>query len=300
MEKGTVMLKKVLPLMVVVVALALPGCETLGGGETIPRQTVVPVPTGQIYAPATGLVRPLAEGRTRVTTVTKVAIFPFADYSHQQSFLQPLLWGGNREVTEAIADRFIAHGVTVALQEDVDGVLVAEGIIQPATSQYTDVQSTLQDEFRRRAAAASTPEFELARGLHDQVMQDELEKIIRNLDYVRGMSLQLTQAGEPHLQGVVMALSREKIIELGRMLEVDLIIRGRILEYGLKPSPSQSSVVQLRVYAQDAKTGELVWSNRGEIEVDPEGAGGKDPKARLKRATRDLVHALMADFFGGR
>ncbi|MBI3328801.1 MAG: hypothetical protein HYZ81_19115 [Nitrospinae bacterium] len=297
------MRKKVLPLMVVIVGLAMMGCESMMWMEPLTQQTIRLVPTGQTYVPATGLVRPLATGRMQVTTVTKVAIFPFADYSHQQSFLQPLLWGGNHRITEAIADRFIAHGITVALQEDVDGLLVAEGIMRPGASQYVEMQNALREEYRRRGSEAGTPEFELARGLHDQVMQEEVQKIVRNLDYVREASFQLTQPGEPHLQGVMTVLSREKLIELGRMLDVDLIIRGRILEYGLKAPPSKSSVVQVRMYAQDARTGEVVWSNRGEIEVEPQPAFGRrveDLKTLLDRATRELANALMADFFGER
>ncbi len=82
-----------------------------------------------------------------------------------------------------------------------------------------------------------------------------------------------------------------------------LIIRGRILEYGLKPSRPAASVVQMRLYAQDAKTGELIWSNRAEVEVAMDRHGWRDEndlKALFDRATRELIDALMADFFGER
>jgi len=57
-----------------------------------------------------------------------------------------------------------------------------------------------------------------------------------------------------------------------------------------------SSVVQLRVYAQDAKSGELFWSNRGEFEV----TRSADHRVLFDRAAREVIDALMLDFFGER
>ena len=92
------------------------------------------------------------------------------------------------------------------------------------------------------------------------------------------------------------AWAKEKIIELGRLLDVDLIVRGRIIEFGYNPVRPTSSVVQLRIYAQDAKSGDLFWSNRGEFEV----ARSADHRMLFNRAAGDLIDALMRDFFGER
>jgi hypothetical protein len=98
-------------------------------------------------------------------------------------------------------------------------------------------------------------------------------------------------------------IPREKIVELGRMLDVDLIIRGRILQTGFNPVRPTTSVMQIRVYAQETKTGELFWSNRGEFEVtQTTGFGYRDAdyKALFDRTSSEVIDALMADFFGER
>jgi hypothetical protein len=212
-------------------------------------------------------------------------------------------WRGNRRLGEAIADRFIAHGIAVALQEDVDGLLLDEGIIRPITGQYAEMQGSLLEQLRGRTSRVETPEYELAWGLHDETMRDELEKVIRYQDYFREVSLPATDPSEPQQQGVATMLSEAKIIELGKVLDVDLIVRGRILQYGLKRSPGPLSVVQMRLYVQNAITGELIWSNRGEIEVEAQSglaSQGKDLQAIVDQATQALVNTLMADFFGAR
>ena len=52
--------------------------------------------------------------------VSKVAVFPFSDYSHQQAALRADLWGGNVKILEEVTDYLIAHGVQVVVQEDVN------------------------------------------------------------------------------------------------------------------------------------------------------------------------------------
>jgi len=248
-----------------------------------------------------GFVRPSVDGAAGYTPVRKVAIFPLADYSQQQSFIQPPMWGGNHRLTEAIADRFIAHGIIVAPQEDVDGFLLAEGIIRPMMAQHARVQRALLQHMRERTSRVETPEYELAWGLHDEPMRDELEKVIKFQDYFLDASLQMTETEEPQLQGVTTALPAAKLAELGNALDVDLIVRGRILEYGLTRTPTTASVVQIRLYAQDARTGELIWSNRGEVRVERRWSLTRkaDPKTLFDQATQALVNALMADLFGG-
>src|SRR5919108_3539442 len=110
--------------------LALMGFIDLAAGHhPTAHITVRPVNTGQTYVPSLRLFRTPIAGRVQFTTVYRVAIFPFADYSHQQSFIRPLEWGGNRTIIETLTDRFIAHGIAVALQEDLEALLVANGIM---------------------------------------------------------------------------------------------------------------------------------------------------------------------------
>src|SRR4051794_2531064 len=78
--------------------------------------TVPPVNTGQTYVPSLRLFRTPIAGRVQFATVYRVAIFPFADYSHQQPFVQALEWGGNRTIIETLTDHFITRGIGVAMQ----------------------------------------------------------------------------------------------------------------------------------------------------------------------------------------
>jgi hypothetical protein len=265
--------------------------------------TVHPVNTGQTYVPSLRLFRTPIAGRVQFATVYRVAIFPFADYSHQQPFVEALEWGGNRTIIETLTDHFITHGIGVALQDDLNALLVADGILHPPRSALPGSGMSPQDQFAQRASVPNTPEYELIWGMHDSVTREELYSAILSQDYFRIGSLSIHPTSEPYLQGVTEGVPKDQIIEIGRVLDVDLIIRGRILESGFNPTNPQSSVVQIRIYAQDAKNGELFWSNRCEFEVRPSPgwfSPAPDPRALYDRAVRDVIKALMADFFGER
>jgi hypothetical protein len=265
--------------------------------------TVRPVNTGQTYVPSLRLFRTPIAGRVQMATVYRVAIFPFADYSHQQPFIQALEWGGNRTIIEALTDHFIAHGIGVALQDDLNALLVADGILHPPRNALPSSGMSPQDQFAERASISDTPEYELIWGMHDSVTREELYSAIRSQDYFRIGGLSIHPVSEPYLQGVTEGVPKEQILEIGRALDVDLIIRGRILESGFNPTNPPSSVVQIRIYAQDAKSGDLFWSNRCEFEVRPSSgwfSPTPDPRALYDRAVRDVIKALMADFFGER
>lgn len=265
------------------------------------QHTVVPVHTGQTYVPSLRLFRTPLAGRVPSITVHKVAVFPFADYTHQQSFIRPLEWGANRTIIESLTDRFLGHGIAVVLQEDVEGRLVADGLLRPPGGSAADGPTPMA-QFHQRAMIANTPEFELVAGLHDDVMRHEIMSVVRASDYLQAGAM-MPAAGEPFQQGITSGILRETLIDLGRLLDVDLILRGRILEYGVKFARPDTAVVQLRVYAQDARTGELFWSNRAEVEVRDRSASRWSPpdlKPLFDHATREAVEALMADFFGER
>jgi hypothetical protein len=75
------------------------------------------------------------------------------------------------------------------------------------------------------------------------------------------------------------------------------------LEAGFNPARPVTSVMQIRIFAQETKTGELFWSNRSEFEVTHRSgifSPSADQKALFDRATREVIDALMADFFGER
>jgi hypothetical protein len=295
--------KKVVALMIALMTFTLAARYAMAGGDIRLQTTVLPLNTGQTYVPSLRLFRTPVGGRVQFATVYRVAIFPFADYSHQQPFVEALEWGGNRTIIETLTDHFITHGIGVALQDDLNALLVAQGILHPPRSALPSSGISPQEQFAQQASIPNTPEYELIWGMHDSVTREELYSAVRSQDYFRIGGLSIHPVSEPYLQGVTEGVPKDQIIEIGRVLDVDLIIRGRILESGFMPSDPRSSVVQIRIYAQDAKSGELFWSNRAEFEVRPSGrwfSPAPDPKALYERAVREVINVLMADFFGER
>jgi hypothetical protein len=157
---------------------------------------------------------------------------------------------------------------------------------------------------------------------------------------------------EPLVNGVTASLSKEKIIDLGRKLGVDLIVRGRIIDagtldkttspafsnqgvipfmvspiknfllgkgekplslgyaekekyelglldsYSLKPQPTgrKMSVLQVRVYLQDARTGELIWTGRAEASYNPD-VFKRYYKGMFDKVSKQAAVSLGGDLF---
>jgi len=309
-----------------------------------------------------------------------VALFPFADYSHQQEFLSTEIWGGNIKIIEEITDHLVAHGIAVAIQEDVNTLLVDNDVIRPIANQYLLYGTSADDKAKFRTKVVGTPEYDLVNVEHSEDMKEEIINVIRD-------EIALEKAEKPPiqttiLQGATVGLSREMIKQLGEELGVDLIIRGRIIEYGFKGidtynplkrgflpvliepmkdvlmgaaepkkyesdledvdfsrlgegtgflfgqkteddlegtwdlmmehsfgtlsnlhprKQSVSSIVQIRMYAQDARTGDVLWSNRAETEYVPTTSlsfDKKHPKTMFDINIKRCVKLLMDDLFG--
>jgi flagellar motor protein MotB len=311
--------------------------------------------------------------------VSKVAVFPFADYSHQQDALQSELWGGNIKILEEVTDYFVAKGITVAIQEDVNSLLVDNEIIKPLASQNLSYGTGGDDNRAVRSKVIGTPEYDLVNVEHSEDMRQEIINVIK-----ADMALEYAETPPvktPILQGASVGLSKEMVQYLGDELEADLIIRGRIIEYGLKsvdtynplkrgflpvlyepvkdalfgaPSGKEyeagldpvdysqlgqglgfllgqktqddvvgtwdwlmdtsfgtianlyprkkqvSSIVQIRMYAQDVKTGDVIWSNRVETEYTPrsnQAFNSKHLKTMFDKNIERGIAVLMDDMF---
>lgn len=355
------------------------------------KETISPAPTPNVIYSA-------CPNPVRVPCIRKVAIFPFADYSQQQDFMEANAWGGNIRIQEEIADQLTAHGISVAVQEDVNTLLVDYSLIRPIKDNYL-IYGTIQEE--DESGKLGTPQHELANYEHSLTMQEELRNVI-NFQTKR----QRAHSSTPAIQGVTIGLSKDIVMELGQALGVDMIIRGRILEYGYKdvgtlnpfyrgfvpvlldgfkdtlfgttgaygyesdlegiediligsgigygigsqitnstshsrtslssgiitrPVTSEysnknnyavegagigafsgwmasqrpkkakrSAVVQVRIYAQDVRTGDVLWSNRSEIEYTPcsyFAFSDTHPKVMFDKAVKQGVKVLMDNFF---
>jgi hypothetical protein len=274
----------------------------------------------------------------KLSNIKEVAIFPLADYSYKQDFINPWFWGMNTKITEEMTDAFNREGLNVAIQDDVNGLLVQEGIINPERKLFTSTSNNAEILKEMRFAGASASFRRMALQIVGNDASDEDRKPITT---------------EPVLQGVTKGLSKDEIIDLGKKLGVDAIIRGRILESGTKstvgsltllregissnlfvnsndydysldqytlrvpppvvdtptsifdgaagflrfllPSAKKSSVLQIRLYLQDAKTGEILWSNRAEVEYYP--LYTRDYKATFDLLVKQSVQELMQDLF---
>ena len=189
------------------------------------KDTVVPAENSALRYSAT-------ENRLAIEGVREVALFPFADYSHQQDALHAKLWGGNIKILEEITDHFIKNGILVAVQEDVNTVLVDNNVIQPLANQQLIYGSDGDEKTKFRTKVIGTPEYDLINVEHTDDMKVEIINVIKS-----AMALEKAEkppVQTPILQGATVGLSREMIARLGEELGVDLIVRGRIIEYGLK------------------------------------------------------------------
>lgn len=190
--------------------------------------------------------------------IKKVAIFPFADYSFQQNSSNPLVWGANRKIIEDLTDEFITRGIVVAVQEDTEGLLFSEDIIKPVdTQEMAQALERVKNELSEKEEAEASvsiisPEYELSRQ-HSGEMLSEIGKLTRNKskptkeqarEYMvaRIFKIMSLYPQEPAFQGVTTALSKEKIMELGKRLGVDAIVRGRIIEAGTIDKTNESGV----------------------------------------------------------
>lgn len=268
-----------------------------------------------------------AENTVQIKGIRRAAILPFADYSAQQEPIAYREWGGNIKIMEEIIDQLTTHGITVVIQEDINSLLVDNEIIKPIDEEYL-IYGTLEENSSIENNIG-TPEYELENYEHSEAMMDELKKIAQN-----NKSNKNPQS--PKLQGATVGLSKDKIIEIGEILGADIIFRGRIIEYGYKDietnsfsdrgifpmiaqflknifvgpakdydkddskNTKRSAVVQIRIYAQDTSTGDMVWTNRAEIEYTPKSKyayDSKHPKVMFDKAVKKGIDELMGSFF---
>lgn len=310
-----------------------------------------------------------ADTESQKIKIKKIAIFPFADYSYDQEFIKPLLWGLNSRILEDLTDEFIKRGIMVTVQEDTQGLLISEGIISPFDRSELNeslymIREELKKEGRKKTYSDLSLEKELQRKDYSKEMICEIEKSIENInpqeqdvneeELILSRLLTMLSLGRRGTTagGVTVGLSREKIIDLGRKLDVDVIVRGRLIEagtlektggpafsnqgvipfflgpvkdfligrqdkggaigyarkkeyekdlvdtYSVKhyPTGKKSSVIQVRIYLQDARNGEIIWSGRAEATCEP-GIFKEYHKELFDSVSKKVCSALAEDLF---
>ncbi len=141
-----------------------------------------------------------AEGRVNMG-IGKVALLPFSDHSHQTSFGDALTWGGNEKIIDHIKDYFNGRDIVVLPQKDIERLLIRKGIIK---------------YFRDTGNAAS------------------FAWNVINVKYSSMIIKQFMQSLASRGGGTV-NLSKKEIVNLGKKLGADAVVRGIILEKKRKP-----------------------------------------------------------------
>jgi hypothetical protein len=251
-------------LVIGILALFLGGC---GHGQVVVETLNVP---GGPTASAAG------NGKS-------IVILPFADYS------QGNLGSAQRRnmlITESLTDRLIVNGFGLPVQEDVFDYLIKANVINVATSSLAveltnDWSEIMKDQLRyymnqvENEAGQNSGNSFGTHGLDSQM----IAKIGRqfNADYViRGRILEFKTR-----QGTSWAPSRRGFLPVvfestGRSVfgyvssdTYDESNNTNILTHGEGPVDGQGTV-QMRMWVQETATGNVVWSNRIQVQVSPE------------------------------
>ena len=152
--------------VIIIPAFLFTGC----GGSI--RQTISPSPTPNVqFMPAANSVK--------IAGVRRVCVFPFADYSQQQSFLGTEEWGGNIKIVEEITDQLVSHGLSVAVQEDVNSILADCEVIRPLKKKMLLYGTT--GEVRDESDQPGSIEYEMKHVSHDTDIRDEMKQLMKIL-----------------------------------------------------------------------------------------------------------------------
>ncbi len=308
----------------------------MGCGDTVVETLYVPNP-----------INPNAPGKGQT-----IVILPFADYTNADSIAGA--YRRNLSVTEAITDRLVANGFSLAIQEDVFGYLVKEEIVSIVPYDENST-SSLSDELNNEWS---------------ELMKNQLRH------YIQG---QKTQSGNTVSESPgTHALNQNAVAKMGRTFNADYIVRGRLLEFktreestwvpwkkGLLPftlglssqtlngfarsdtydewghmllpgtlgavigynsdtlgfnnnvggavfwgavgaglghmakngGQVDQAVVQMRIWVQEAATGNLVWTNRIDVKVSPESVyADRQYDALFDKAIHKGVNTLIDNF----
>ena len=131
----------------------------------------------------------------------KVAVLPFSDHSHQSSFSDALMWGGTQKIIGHIGSYFKRKDIVVLPQKTVEKLLLRRGIIK----------------YLKNADRAASFAWNVVHSMYGPLIIREFMKSIAK----KG--------------GGTVNLSDKTVINLGKNLGVDTVLRGVILEKKARP-----------------------------------------------------------------
>jgi len=257
--------------------------------------------------------------RTMVGQGSTAVILPFADYTHANNIESA--FRRNMFVNECVIDHFVRLGFHLPVQEDIFQYLTQQHIINVAAYNPEKTKSleyemdkewspvmkeTLQGyiDYAQRTDVSGEGDDAVTHGLTGQ----EIVKIGRHFsaDYiVRGRIIQykdrLDPSGAIWKKGVLpFFVGGSKRILLGQAMpesydSMDTMPSDwqSLLSIGDVPQ----AVVQVRIWVQDAYSGNVVWTNRANVQVSPESFFADYQYDNLfETAVEAAVTSLMEDF----
>ena len=276
-----------------VLALFLTGC---GGGQVVEETLNVP---GGPSANAAGIGK-------------SIVILPFADYSEGNLASAQKR---NMLVTEALTDRLVVNGFSLPIQEDVFDYLVSQHIVNvnksslelELTSDWSDAMKTEIRTYMGQLAndtAQISGESSGTHGLDTQTVTKIGHQF--KADYiVRGRILEFkTRQGTswaPNRRGFLPVIfestgravfgwtNSDSYDNSDGSLSADLI-------YGSGPVDGQGSV-QIRMWVQEAATGNVIWTNRIKVQVSPESVVADNQYDTLFDTAIDKGVTTLVDHF---
>lgn len=258
------------------------------------------------------------ETKTPIGADKTVVVLPFADYSYADNL--ETAYRRNLFVSENVTDQLVKNNFHLPNQEDVFLYLVNQNIInivaydkkKAKTLEYelqkdwsARMKSELQHYIDLSQSTGSSASVNGSPGTHG-LTQQEIVKIGRHFsaDYiVRGRIIQYKERQDvswaPWKKGIVRFLvAGNHNIAVGQAKSegydgLDSILIGNGDLYGDIPQ----AVVQLRIWVQDAYTGNVVWTNRVDIKVSPVSFfADYQHDALFETATEQGVATLIDDF----
>jgi len=288
--------------------LLLSGC-----GQTVVETLQVPQESG-----------PNAPGRGKT-----IVILPFADYTYADSLAAA--YRREMAITESLTDRLVTNGFHLPIQEDVFDYLIDQSIISLVNydqnsslslkHELNDEWSDLmKDQIRGYIAEQQTQhdnQIAASPGTHG-LTEQTIAKIGRKFhaDYiVRGRILQFkTRQQEniwaPWKKGIlpfIFGTTDQLFIGFAHTDQYDYWNDMRANQFGLlnpdnneqKHSSGQvdQAVIQLRIWVQEAATGNIVWTNRIDVKSSPRSMWADNQYDTLFNRSIEVASTTIIDNF---
>lgn len=233
-----------------------------------------------------------------------VVILPFADYS--QDNLASAQYR-NIIVTESLTDRLIVNGFSLPVQDDVIDYLNEENVIDVnGRSLSEELENGWSDAMQAEIKSYMTTTTNTGTHGLSTKMVSKIGKQF-NADYVvRGRILEFKKR-----QGTSWSPSRKGFFPvinesiLGAVFGYDNSDNyydrgGDLSEMGLNRGQGaidMQGTVQMRMWVQEAATGNVIWSNRIRVQVAPESVAADNQYDTLMHRAIDQGVTTLVDHF---